>query len=193
MEPHAHESPSDAGKKPRDTVVLRRGSGLLIDLLLGSLTFTLTSALGLRLLHAVDAVDTVSDVEANVVATAGMAGILLFRDALFGGTSPGKRIVGLRVIHPGSERAPRMSASVLRNISLLLFGVGWIVEYFAVNLDEQRRRLGDRLADTRVVDNKPRLARLPWLAIFLVGWLGAGPFADMSFPWLARTLLRAHW
>lgn len=189
MEPTVPDSQSAAEEKPRDTVVLRRGCGLIIDLFLAGTAFVVTWTLGLRVLHAAGALDAVSTIESDLVATAGLAGSFMLRDALFGGTSPGKRMVGLRVTHPGSEGTPRVSASVLRNLPVLLFGLGWVVEFFAVHLDEQRRRLGDRLADTRVVDVKPALARLPWTPIFLVTWFGAGPVANAFFPWLARMLL----
>lgn len=192
MRPTVPDSPSDAEEKPRDSVVLRRGCGFIVDLFLAATAFVVTSTRGLRVLHAAGAVDAVSTIESELIVTAGLAGSFALRDALFGGTSPGKRMVGLRVTHPGSEGTPRASASVLRNLPLLLFGLGWIVEFFAVHLDERRRRLGDRLADTQVIDIKPALARLPWTPLFFVMWFGAGPVATAFLPWLARTLLTTH-
>ena len=72
----------------------------------------------------------------------------LARDALPGGRSVGKRLTGISVVHVGSERPCTVARSIARNMPMLVLGV--VDAAFIVG--RQRRRLGDFLAGTKVVD-----------------------------------------
>jgi uncharacterized RDD family membrane protein YckC len=82
------------------------------------------------------------------------AAYLLLRDAL-GGQSVGKFFLGLVVISLETGRPSTLTGSVLRNLLLLLPGanvVAVFLEAVTVVRDPQGQRLGDRLAQTRVVE-----------------------------------------
>ncbi len=82
------------------------------------------------------------------------AAYLLFRDAI-GGQSIGKLFVGLVVISLETRRASSVAGSVKRNLLLLLPGanvVAVFLEARTVVRDPQGQRLGDRLAQTQVVE-----------------------------------------
>lgn len=64
--------------------------------------------------------------------------------------SPGKLLTGLQ-IHDLEQQKASLSARIVRNI-LLPIPVFPLVEYIALRLSPEGRRLGDRLAGTRVVD-----------------------------------------
>ena len=73
---------------------------------------------------------------------------LLLCDALPGGHSIGKRCTGIAVVQVRTERPCTWWRSVLRRIPLLLLGVLDAVSIAA----PARRRLGDYVAGTKVVD-----------------------------------------
>jgi len=82
------------------------------------------------------------------------AGYLLLRDAI-GGQSIGKILLGLVVIDLTTGRAASVSDSVKRNLLLLLPGanvVAIVLEARTIMSDPQGQRLGDRLAQTQVVE-----------------------------------------
>lgn len=82
------------------------------------------------------------------------AAYLLFRDAIRG-QSPGKLIFGLVVINLETGRPASVAASVRRNALLLLPGanvVAVFLEGATIVRDPQGQRLGDRLAQTQVVE-----------------------------------------
>jgi uncharacterized RDD family membrane protein YckC len=82
------------------------------------------------------------------------AGYLLLRDAI-GGQSIGKIVVGLVVIDLTTGRAASVSGSVKRNLLLPLPGanvVAILLEARTIMSDPQGQRLGDRLAQTQVVE-----------------------------------------
>lgn len=72
----------------------------------------------------------------------------LFRDALLGGVSLGKRLFGLRVTDKSGDKASGMTL-ILRNITFWLV----LLEMILV-LCNHGIRLGDMLAGTRVVPKK---------------------------------------
>ena len=74
--------------------------------------------------------------------------LFLARDA--GPGSPGKRLLGLRVVVPGGT-SRGLRASVLRNLPLL-FPLWNLVEAVEVIRRGDGRRPGDRIAGTRVVE-----------------------------------------
>ena len=82
------------------------------------------------------------------------AGYLLLRDAI-GGQSIGKILLGLVVIDLMTGRAASVSGSMKRNLLLLLPGanvVAVFLEARTIVSDPQGQRLGDRLAQTQVVE-----------------------------------------
>jgi uncharacterized RDD family membrane protein YckC len=82
------------------------------------------------------------------------AGYLLLRDAI-GGQSLGKILLGLVVIDLQTGRVSSWSGSVRRNFLLLLPGanvVAIFLEARTIMSDPQGQRLGDRLAQTQVVE-----------------------------------------
>jgi uncharacterized RDD family membrane protein YckC len=79
---------------------------------------------------------------------------LLLRDAI-GGQSIGKLLLGLVVIDLETGRVSSMSGSLRRNLLLLLPGanaVAVFLEARTIIADPQGQRLGDRLAQTQVVE-----------------------------------------
>jgi len=82
------------------------------------------------------------------------AGYLLLRDAV-GGRSIGKLLFGLVVISMKTGRPSSFAGSVERNFLLLLPGanvVAVFLEARTIVADPQGQRLGDRLAQTQVVE-----------------------------------------
>jgi uncharacterized RDD family membrane protein YckC len=82
------------------------------------------------------------------------AAYLLLRDAI-GGQSIGKFLLGLVVISLETGRPSSLAGSVRRNLVLLLPGanvVAVFLEAGTIVLDPQGQRLGDRLAQTQVVE-----------------------------------------
>ncbi len=79
---------------------------------------------------------------------------LLLRDAI-GGQSVGKLLLGLVVIDLETGRVSSLSGSIKRNLLLLLPGanvVAIFLETRTIIADPQGQRLGDRLAQTHVVE-----------------------------------------
>ncbi len=76
---------------------------------------------------------------------------LLFRDALFGRRSLGKRLAGLRVVDRVSKRPAGFGKLVLRNLTVVTL-VPLVIEFFLVLADHKGLRIGDRIARTQVVD-----------------------------------------
>lgn len=72
---------------------------------------------------------------------------LLFCDGLPGGQSVGKRFTKIGVVHVSTEEPCAYSQSLIRNLTMAL---GVIDAAFIVG--KQRRRLGDYLGRTKVVD-----------------------------------------
>ena len=82
------------------------------------------------------------------------AGYVLLRDAI-GGQSVGKLLVGLIAIDLHSGRPAAILGSVKRNSILLLPGaniVAIFLEGRTILIDPQGQRLGDRLAQTQIVE-----------------------------------------
>jgi uncharacterized RDD family membrane protein YckC len=92
---------------------------------------------------------------------------LLAADALLNGQSPGKRIVGIKVVHVPTRRSCDLRRSATRNVSLALgtslvltitlSPVGVLLlawEAWQAGTDPLGRRVGDALADTQVIDAK---------------------------------------
>ncbi len=73
-------------------------------------------------------------------------GYTLLADGMFQGQSIGKKMLGLYVKNTNTDEPCTYKQSVIRNITYLLGLIDWV---FIVG--SQRRRLGDRLASTKVV------------------------------------------
>jgi hypothetical protein len=90
----------------------------------------------------------------SIAPLAGGAAYLLLRDAV-GGQSIGKILSGLTVIRVQTGRPCSVMDSVRRNAMLLVPGANVVAVFFeAVTIlrDRQGQRLGDRLAQTQVVE-----------------------------------------
>ena len=97
----------------------------------------------------------------------GFLGVLYitFRDGLFGGQSVGKKILGIRVVHMDGRPISYVDSS-FRNIMFIFYPIYAltatviVIEALVSLRDPQRRRLGDRIAKTCVVQKE----RVPVLA-----------------------------
>ena len=85
------------------------------------------------------------------LAMLGFVLYVLFCDGLPGGQSVGKRLTRTAVVHATTEEPCRYWQSVIRNFAMVL---GFIDAIFI--LGKQRRRLGDYLGHTKVVQLEPR-------------------------------------
>jgi len=122
-----------------------RGVAFLIDLFLYSLLHFGGPALGFGILGGFLAVLYIT-----------------FRDGLFGGQSLGKKVLGIRVVHRDGRPISFVDSS-FRNVLFiiyLLLPLAIAVEAVAATRDPERRRLGDRIGKTCVVQK----ASLPVLA-----------------------------
>jgi uncharacterized RDD family membrane protein YckC len=96
---------------------------------------------------------------------------LLLADGLMQGQSPGKKIFGVKAVVPETRAAAGFQESMLRNAPFAVATVFWAVpllwavfflvgvpvvvyEAWCVYEEPLGRRLGDRLAETQVVDAK---------------------------------------
>jgi uncharacterized RDD family membrane protein YckC len=94
----------------------------------------------------------------GVVFIAGMIGAIGYgfvKDGMKGGQSIGKRMTGLMVVHLPTNQPCSTGQSALRALVYLLLNfvpyLGWLVEPIMVFAASDRRRLGDRAADTMVI------------------------------------------
>ncbi len=76
---------------------------------------------------------------------------LLVKDALVHGQSIGKYVVGLRVVDMEGQPCD-FSKSGLRNLIFIVPVLSEIVEYIVMQRSSEARRLGDRMAGTKVQD-----------------------------------------
>ncbi|OIP33870.1 MAG: hypothetical protein AUK27_09105 [Deltaproteobacteria bacterium CG2_30_66_27] len=90
---------------------------------------------------------------------------IVFRDGLFGGQSIGKKILGIHVVHMDGRSISFVDSS-FRNVMFIFYPIYAltaaviVVEALVSLRDPQRRRLGDRIAKTCVVQK----AGIPVLA-----------------------------
>lgn len=73
----------------------------------------------------------------------------LFADAMGRGQSVGKRLAGLRTVNAATDEPCGYGQSIIRNLVLLVLGP---IDLLIGGADEGRRRLGDRMAGTAVVE-----------------------------------------
>lgn len=82
---------------------------------------------------------------------------IVFRDGFFSGQSVGKKVMGIRVIHIDGRPISFVDSS-FRNVLFLvpyLLPATLVIETFALFRSTDRRRLGDRIAKTRVIRKEP--------------------------------------
>jgi uncharacterized RDD family membrane protein YckC len=132
-------------EKLNQTVLLRLAA-FIVDSLTMALLLMLPAALvSYVFLFLGGAMNSVSLVW--YAATAVLALGMLFRDG-YRGRSPGKRLLGLRLI-TRSNTPCGYGRSLIRNLPLLIPGLN-LVELFMVLFSSQSLRTGDRLAGTAV-------------------------------------------
>lgn len=147
--------------------VVSRGIAFLIDDFLSIALYTVAVAGGLWLLELVTEGDLTKD---DIPGWLWALGLTIWLAIYFGycwmasGKTPGKAVVGLRIVAgDGTPLSPghALVRLVVYPISVLL----WIVMAIAVAVGLRRRALHDRVADTAVVyDWDARAARLRFLA-----------------------------
>ncbi len=92
---------------------------------------------------------------------------LLIRDALLHGQSIGKYVVGLRVVDMEGQPC-NFSKSGLRNLIFMIPVLSEIVEYIVMQRSSEAKRLGDRMAGTKVQDVRPDRPDLLFLLISIL-------------------------
>ena len=103
---------------------------------------------------------------------------LLLRDSI-GGQSLGKLLVGLVVVNVQTGRFCTWKESVLRNVFVLIPGANMVavfLESITIIRDPQGQRLGDRIAQTQVIEGLGAKD----LATFQDWWLSAGRHLDAT-------------
>ncbi len=78
---------------------------------------------------------------------------ILFRDGFFPGQSIGKKVMGIQAVHEDGRPVHFVDSS-FRNVLFLfyvVFPVAIVVETIALLRNPEHRRIGDRIARTRVV------------------------------------------
>jgi uncharacterized RDD family membrane protein YckC len=95
---------------------------------------------------------------AIVVLFAGIIAAVIYnfvKDGSSDGRSVGKRVTGLMVVHLPTNQPCSMGQSALRALIMLLTNLipylGWLIEPVMVLAASDRRRLGDRAANTQVI------------------------------------------
>lgn len=107
--------------------------------------------------------------------------ILAIKDC-FKGTSLGKWMLGIRVVDVESGKIPSVSKSIVRNIFIVI----WPVEFFALLFSKDKRRIGDKIANTIVVRerNKSSIKRVLIIILTVIIFLS-------SFIFLIGSLLKS--
>ncbi|MDR3617710.1 MAG: RDD family protein [Paludisphaera borealis] len=94
----------------------------------------------------------------NIISLAALP-LLFFRDSIFGGAGPGKRIMGLRVVQTADGRMPLThSQGVVRWLSQFIPFFN-LYDAAVPYRDPLLRRIGDRWAKTRVLDAPRKLEK----------------------------------
>ena len=115
--------------------------------------------------------------------------LMLFKDAI-DGRSPGKRFAGIQVLDEQGN-PPRLSQTLFRNLFLVI-PIFPVVEYIVMLKDKQEgKRVGDKLAKTRVGDLKPLSKDITylWFSMVVVIILAAiqvsaALYISKKYPWL---------
>ena len=127
-------------------MVAKRSIALLIDMILIDLCWTVYSLVMIPLFMAMR-----YDTMLCVLLFLALAFVFfLARDAVRG-MSVGKFIVGIQVVDSKTGKPIGLWQSALRNSLLYIL---LVIEFFVMICNSKGLRLGDRLAETRVVDAK---------------------------------------
>ncbi len=89
---------------------------------------------------------------------------LIFRD-VFGGRSIGKYLLDMQAVDENNKPISTGQA-IARNI-LLIIPFFMLIEYFVMKGDKDGRRIGDKIAKTRVIELKPGLKDIYYMGIGL--------------------------
>ncbi len=85
-------------------------------------------------------------------------GYTFFKDGLSGGASWGKKAAGIMVVSLDANLPCTQGKSFLRGLIMGLLGiipiVGWLIEPIMVLADQNGRRLGDKAANTQVINKE---------------------------------------
>jgi uncharacterized RDD family membrane protein YckC len=151
-------------------VVGARGAAHLVDGLIYNLGFLIPFIAAAAVSNALAAI---------IVAIWALPGLVLYFVLTQRGTgrSPGKRLLGLRVVDAAGE--PPSTGALVRRTLPLLFEYLYLISLIAILTSPTRQRLGDRWASTYVIANadfEPAAEKGADLA-FSCGWCGEG-FAD---------------
>ncbi len=85
--------------------------------------------------------------------------VLAFRDAVFRGQGPGKRLFGLRVVKSSDGATPLSYGQSIIRWSSLMIPYFNLIDMLVPYWDPRIRRFGDRWAGTRVIDTERALAK----------------------------------
>jgi len=77
------------------------------------------------------------------------------------GSTLGKKLLNLRVVHATHENLPLFSIIYRETIGRFLSGLFWSMGYIAVGIDKEKRGVHDFLGDTRVVYAMCPVAAVP--------------------------------
>lgn len=91
--------------------------------------------------------------------TFGGTGAFLFRDAVFRGAGPGKRLLGLKVVKHDGATPLTYGQGFLRSIAHLIPFFN-LADASVPYRDPYQRRFGDRWAKTRVIDSEAKLDKV---------------------------------
>ncbi len=131
------------------------GSRLLAAIVDSALIALAEGVLFVALAQIADAIEVAESIFVAIGAALGFAilwGYYIAFELTWNGQSPGKRLIGLRVVSEGG-RPITVAGSIIRNLIRIvdflpfLYGIGVI----AMFIDRQSRRLGDLAASTLVV------------------------------------------
>jgi uncharacterized RDD family membrane protein YckC len=142
-------------KETRVNLINRRSTAWLIEIsVLNILLVPVAFVLWIKALEPT----TMSEVTsaADTVSFLVWAAYLLVRD-LLGEVSYGKRICGLKIIRDDHQKVTG-GQKVIRNIPLIVPVVP-LIEYFVAYKGQGMKRIGDRIAGTRVVAVDPEASR----------------------------------
>ena len=130
-----------------------RAAALALDIAVIAATMLL---LGLALFHAATLGDVFGSAGVSVLLVAVFVaqwGYFLLFEAFWGGRTPGKRVLGVRVVHVGGEPLS-FQGSVLRNLIRVVDlqpAVTGVVGAVGILVNRRAQRLGDLVAGTMVV------------------------------------------
>lgn len=152
-------------RRPRAATLVERAGAYLLDALA---TFLIWATVCLLL--AGGDIDALTD-DPLLALTAGLLFVLVpwvYLVAFEGlaGTTPGKRLWGLRVVGPRHE-APGLYRALVRNVFRLAWALGpvgpvfLVVDVVLIQATETDERVGDMVAGTRVLRMGPARFELP--------------------------------